>query len=220
MSKVIIFGGHGHVARLLTPLLVDAGYAVTSVIRNPEQAATLTELGASPVVSSIEDMSIDDFAELISGHDAVIWSAGAGGGNPQRTEAIDRDAAIFSMQGARLAGVTRYLMVSWSASGIGHPIPQSQDFFHYAQAKMIADAVLRDSGLDYTIIGPASLTHDAATGRIGNVEGAGTVPRADVAATVFAALEDPSSIGRTYRFASGDTPVAEYIAGAAHPNEA
>lgn len=216
MSKIILFGGHGHVARLLTPMLVQAGHSVTSVIRNPEQVPAIAELGGNAVVSSIEDLDIAGFATLIEGHDAIVWSAGAGGGNPARTAAIDRDAAIYSMQAARLAGVHRYLMVSWSASQIDHPIPQSEPFFHYAQAKMIADAVLRDSGLDYTIIAPGTLTHDPATGRIGDAVRPGSVPRADVAATTLAALENPASIGRSYRFTSGAETIADYVADPAH----
>lgn len=211
MSSILLIGGHGHVARALTPLLTDAGHTVTSVIRNPDQVDALTAPGVSPVVADIETLDIAGFTELISGHDAVIWSAGAGGGNPDRTRAVDLDAAVFSMQGALAAGVRRYLMVSWAGSRLDHGVPQSQPFFHYAQAKTIADAVLRDSGLDYTVIAPGPLTHDEPTGGFGAPTETANVPRADVAALTAAALADPATVGRTYRFNGGARSAAEFL---------
>ncbi|KIT68081.1 NAD-dependent dehydratase, partial [Staphylococcus aureus] len=54
MSKVMIIGGHGKVAQLATPLLVQAGHTVTSIIRNPGQEDTIRTLGAIPMVFDIE----------------------------------------------------------------------------------------------------------------------------------------------------------------------
>merc|ERR1712137_389844 len=42
----------------------------------------------------------------------IIWSAGAGGGSPERTRAVDRDGAIKCMDAAAKAGVKRFVMVS------------------------------------------------------------------------------------------------------------
>lgn len=43
----------------------------------------------------------------------VIWAAGAGGGNPERTKAVDNEGAIRSMDATAQAGVTkRYIIVS------------------------------------------------------------------------------------------------------------
>lgn len=211
MSKIIVIGGHGHVARLLTPILVSRGDTVTSIIRNPDQAAELESLGAKPVVADVEKLTIDCFGDVIQGHDAVVWSAGAGGGNPSRTWAIDRDAAIYSMQAAKIQGVSRYVMVSYSGSYINHGVDEHNDFFTYAQSKAIADAVLRNSGLDYTIVGPGALTHEPGTGLVSPADAHGSVPREDVAAFVAAVLHDPTSIGQTYRFTSGDTAIADFV---------
>ena len=64
------------------------------------------------------------------------------------------------------------------------------------------------------MLGPSTLTLDPATGRIdtGAVE-SGSVPREDVAMVVAASLEEPATIGRTILFNSGDTPIAEALAG-------
>ncbi len=211
MSNVIVLGGHGKVALLATRIVTDRGHTVTSVIRDPDQADEIRAHGGQPHVADIQQQTLTDFAELIHGHDAVVWSAGAGGGSADRTWAIDRDAAILSVQGAAKAGVDRYVMVSWSGSLLDHGVPQDDDFFAYAQSKMIADAVLRDSGLRWTIVAPSTLTDDEPTGSV-DWDGSSTqVPRGDVAHVVADAVEGDETIGRTIRFNTGSTPIADFL---------
>lgn len=216
MSRVIVFGGHGRIALLLAPLLVARGAEVTSVIRNPAHAAEVEAGGARPLVADVEGLGTAEIAELIRGHDAVVWSAGAGGGDPQRTYAVDRDAAIRSMDAAVLAGVDRYVMVSWLGSTADHGVPEDDDFFAYADAKWAADEHLRATDLEGTILAPGTLTFDEPTGRIRiDPEGRGAVARADVAAVIVETLESPSTIGRTIRFGNGtaatSVPIVEAL---------
>ncbi|MBA8816262.1 uncharacterized protein YbjT (DUF2867 family) [Microbacterium halimionae] len=214
MSRILIFGGHGRVSMLLAPLLAKRGDEVTAVIRKPEQSAEVSETGATPHVADVAALDVDALADLIAGHDAVVWSAGAGGGSAESTYAIDRDAAIRTMDAAKAAGVKRYLMVSWIGSRPDHGVPEDDDFFAYADAKLAADEHLTASELDYTVFGPGTLTLDDGTGKITlNPEGNGEVPRADVAAVLAASLEDDSTIRRTIRFGSGETLIAEALRG-------
>lgn len=81
MARIILFGGHGKIALLAEPLLAERGDAVTAVIRNPDHADEVRAAGAEPLVADIEQLDTAALAELISGHDAVVWSAGAGGGS-------------------------------------------------------------------------------------------------------------------------------------------
>ncbi|MEU4425603.1 SDR family oxidoreductase [Actinoplanes sp. NPDC024001] len=213
-GSVVVIGGHGKVARLLLPLLVDAGYETTAIFRNPEHQDDVAASGASALVADVERLSVEELAELFTGHDAIIWSAGAGGGNPARTYAVDRDAAIRSMDAAPRAGARRYLMVSYFGARIDHGVPPENPFYPYAQAKAAADAHLTGTRLDWTILGPSRLTDDPPTGRIETAEQgavAGSVGRADVAAVVLRALQDPVTIGRTVRFNAGATPIAEAL---------
>ncbi|MBB2976798.1 uncharacterized protein YbjT (DUF2867 family) [Microbacterium endophyticum] len=214
MSRILIFGGHGRVALLLAPILVEQGDEVTAVIRNPDHSDDVAATGANPHLADISSLDGDDLTELISGHDAVVWSAGAGGGSAERTYAIDRDAAIRTMDAASKAGVKRYVMVSWIGSRPDHGVPEDDDFFAYADAKLAADQHLTASELDFTVLGPGTLTLDAGTGKITlSPEGNGEVPRADVAAVIAASLADTSTIGRTIRFGSGDTSIADAVRG-------
>ncbi len=212
MSRILIIGGHGKVALLLAPLLVARGDAVTSVIRNPEHVAVVAASGASPRLADIEALSLDELTALVEGHDAIVWSAGAGGGNPARTVAVDRDAAIRSMDAAVSAAVGRYVMVSYFGARTDHGVPADNPFFAYAEAKAAADDHLRASDLEWTVLGPSALTLGQPTGRIDvTATESGSVSRADVAAVVAAALSDDATIGRTIRFNSGDVPIAEAI---------
>jgi uncharacterized protein YbjT (DUF2867 family) len=212
MSRILIFGGHGKVALLLAPLLVARGDEVTSVIRNPAHAADVAATGAMPRVADVESLSEAELAELVADQDALVWSAGAGGGDPARTAAVDRDAAIRSMDAAVAAGVRRYVMVSYFGARPDHGVPPGDPFFAYAEAKAAADEHLRASGLAATILGPSALTLDEPTGRIDvDATTSRSVSRADVAAVVAAALVEDATIGRTIRFNSGEVPLVEAI---------
>jgi len=213
-NRILLIGGHGKIALLLEPLLAGRGDVVTAVIRNPEHEADVAATGAVPLIADVETFDVDQLTNLISGNDIVIWSAGAGGGNPDRTYAVDRDAAIRSMDAAATAGVRRYVMVSYFGAAPDHGVAPDNSFFAYAEAKAAADEHLRASGLEWTILGPSALTLDPPTGRIDTAaEASGSVSRADVAAVIAATLADDSTIGRTIRFNSGDVPIAEALAG-------
>jgi uncharacterized protein YbjT (DUF2867 family) len=214
MARIMIFGGHGKVALLLEPLLVSYGHTVTAVIRNAAHEADVAATGAQPLVADVESLDLDQLTNLVAGNDVVVWSAGAGGGNPSRTYAVDRDAAVRTMDAAAAAGVLRYVMVSWIGSRADHGVEPGHSFFPYADAKWAADAHLAASDLDWTILAPGTLTLDAPTGRIAvDPDGAGAVPRADVAAVIAASIADDSTIGRTIRFGGGDEVIGHAIAG-------
>ncbi|WP_456283248.1 SDR family oxidoreductase [Microbacterium sp. JZ101] len=213
MARILIFGGHGKVALLLAPLLAHRGDEVTSVIRNRGHADEVAATGAEPRVADVETLDVDALAQLVRGHDAIVWSAGAGGGNPARTYAVDRDAAIRSMDAARAAGVDRYVMVSYLGSRPDHGVPRDEPFFAYAESKAAADEHLRASGLAYTILQPGPLTLDEPTGLIETAEpGTGRVTRGDVAAVAAAVLADDATADRSIPFGNGATPIDEALA--------
>jgi uncharacterized protein YbjT (DUF2867 family) len=169
------------------------------------------------VVADIEQLDTHALADLLTGHDAVVFSAGAGGGNPARTFAVDRDAAIRVIDAAAQAGVRRFVMVSYFGASPDHGVPQDDPFFPYAEAKAAADAHLRASDLEWTVLGPGRLTMEPATGSItirgAKRSGKDSVSRADVALVVDATLHDDSTIRRTIEFNNGDIPIAEALAG-------
>jgi uncharacterized protein YbjT (DUF2867 family) len=210
---IALIGGHGKVALLAAPLLVEAGHTVHSVIRNPEHAGEVEATGAHAVLADIEALDAAGWDELLRGKDAVVWSAGAGGGTPARTVAVDQDAAIASMEAAARVGATRYVMVSYFGASLEHGVPEDNPFHAYAEAKARADEHLRGSALDWTILGPSGLTLEKPTGRIDTAAAeSGTVSRGNVARTVVAALAEPGSVGRFVTYNDGEQEIGEAFA--------
>ncbi|MBE7160452.1 MAG: SDR family oxidoreductase [Williamsia herbipolensis] len=218
MSRIAIIGGHGKIALQAAKLLTGDGHQVSSVIRNPDQSDDITATGATPIVLDIEKASTEDIVEALDGHDAIVFSAGAGGGNPDRTYAVDRDAAMRSIDAASAASIRRFVLVSYFGASTDHGVDPDDSFYAYAEAKGDADQYLRASDLDWTIVAPSTLSDDEGAGSITTKEqGAerGTkVARADVAAVITAVLETPGSVGRMIEFTAGDTPIADAVAGA------
>lgn len=214
MARIFVIGGHGKIALLLEPLLAERGDTVTAVIRDPAQVPDVEAAGAVALVADVESSDAAQLAALMRGHDAVVWSAGAGGGNPARTRAVDREAAIRSMDAAASAGVRRYVMVSYFGARPDHGVSPDNSFYEYAEAKAAADQHLRESALDWTILAPSGLTLESPTGRIDTTATtSGSVPRADVASVVAAVLADDTTVGRTIRFNTGSVPIADAVRG-------
>jgi len=211
--QIVIAGGHGQVALRLTGLLAARGDAVRGLIRNPDHAADLKDAGAQPVLCDLEQDR--DISAKTGTADAIVFAAGAGAGSgAARKQTMDRDGALKLIGAAKARGISRYLMISTFHADE----PRGNEAFQaYMRAKAEADAALRESGLDYTIIRPGRLSNDPGTGRVNlatRLKGA-DVPRDDVAAVLAACLDDRRSIGRQWELTAGDTPIGSAIARAA-----
>lgn len=215
MAKILIIGAHGKVAQLAIPLLAEAGHEVLGAIRNPEHADDITAAGATPVRADVENMTQDEIADLLEGTDVVLWSAGAGGGDARRTWAVDRDAAIRSMDAAAEAGSPHFVMVSYFGAGPDHGVPEDNSFYAYAEAKAAADEHLKASALPWTILRPSTLTLDEPTGRLDTeATEAGEVSRGNVARLLTAVVDNrEANRGRIISFNDGETPVEQVAAG-------
>jgi nucleoside-diphosphate-sugar epimerase len=209
---VVIAGGHGKIALHLERILADAGHRVTALIRTRDHDSDVREAGAEPVMCDLEQE--DDLAHCVSGTDAVVFAAGAGpGSGPERKRTVDLGGAVKLIDAARRAGVKRYVIVS--SIGADDPSAGGEQMRPYLEAKAEADRRVADSGLDWTIVRPGSLTDDPGTGLVtatGDMSARGPVPREDVARVLAAVLGDPSTIGKTFVVISGETPVDEAVA--------
>ena len=213
--RIVIAGGHGQIALLLAGQLSSAGHQPVGLIRNPEHIADLQQVGADSVIVDLEQASVTELAAHLAAADAVVFAAGAGpGSSAARKETVDRDGAILLASAAAAAGIRRYVIISAIATDDFDP--ESDEVYQvYLRAKSEADAALRDTGLDWTIVRPGGLTDDEPTGRVrvATSTGRAQIPRADVAAVVMQALLDPSTAGTQFEVVSGDTPIAEALAG-------
>lgn len=210
--RVAIAGGHGEIGMRLTRLLSERGDDVLSLIRNPDHADDVRAAGAEPVLCDLEQAGNREVADAVDDADAIVFAAGAGpGSGPERKETMDYGGAAKLMAVARTRGIRRYVMVGSMGAD---PNAEGEDTFAvYLRAKGKADAELRDSGLDYTIVRPGSLTDDPGSGtvKLGEQTGRGSVSRDDVAAVLAAVLQEPATIGKTFELIEGETPVDEAV---------
>jgi uncharacterized protein YbjT (DUF2867 family) len=214
MSRIAVVGGHGKVARHLLVELRRSEHTPVALVRNPAYREELEGRGAEVRLLDIERDGVAAFAAAFEGCDAVVFTAGGGAdGNKERKRTVDLEGSLKSIEGARQAGIDRFVQVS--AIGVDDPLPPDTDevWRAYVEAKRDADAALRESGLGWTIIRPGRLTDDPGTGLValGSTVSRGEVPRADVAAVLAAVIDQDATVGRQWNLVSGDTPVAEAV---------
>lgn len=82
---VLLLGGHGKIALHLTPLLLNRGWSVTSVVRNAAHESEILSLGQghkgtlNVLLSSLDDVKSPSDAQKVIDTvtpDYVVWSAG------------------------------------------------------------------------------------------------------------------------------------------------
>jgi len=208
--EIVVAGGHGQIAMLLHPLLIEKGHRVRALIRNPEQVAAVRAVGAEPVMCDLE--ADGDVAGAVGSANAVVFAAGAGPGSGlARKTTMDRDGATKMIEAAQRNDISRYVMIS----AYHAEEPSGGEIFQaYLRAKSEADAALRASGLDYTIVRPGKLNDEPARGlvrvapRLPDVE----ISRADVAAVVAYVLQTPATIGQQFELGNGEQKIADAIA--------
>jgi uncharacterized protein YbjT (DUF2867 family) len=207
---VVVAGGHGKIGIRLLRLLADGGHRARGLIRNPDHAGDLESVSAEPVLCDIE--ALDDISDCVRGADAVVFAAGAGpGSGVERKRTVDYGGAVKLIEAAKKNGIDRYVIVS--AISVDRPEEWADQMRPYYEAKRDADERVLESGLSYTIMRPGGLTDDPGTGlvTVGTGVERGEVPREDVAATMLAVLEAPSTVGKTFELVSGETPIDEAI---------
>ncbi|KAH8815621.1 hypothetical protein F5884DRAFT_772952 [Xylogone sp. PMI_703] len=244
--NILLLGGHGKVALLMTPKLLARGWNVTSVVRNPDHRDDILAAGKNGpgvvdvLVESIEDVkSVVDAKRILEKvkPEWVIWNAGAGGkGGPQRTLAIDRDAAIhFTRAIVATPSISKFLIVSainsrrnrapwWSDEGWKRVQHQNENVLAtYYKAKLAADEVLTVLGeeriakegkdhFSYISLQPGHLTDEKETGKValGKIDPIGAVTRGDVAEVAVRLLENDKANG-WYQLLNGDEDVKEAV---------
>lgn len=211
--KVFQIGAAGGVGRRLARLLVERGDEVTGMFRNPAQTDTVATAGATPVVGDLIADSIGTLANLIKGHDAVVFSAGAHGTGLDQTTLIDGKGLEKAADAAALAGVPRFVLVSaFPDSGRGGPV--NERFEHYMRTKKTADVYLTRTDLDWLIVRPGLLRDEPGDGRVtaGLAIEYGDVHRDNVAAFIDAALHNPVLNRTIVELTDGPTLAAEAVA--------
>jgi putative NADH-flavin reductase len=214
VMKLTIVAATGGVGRLLLEQAVAAGHDVTAVARNPgkltRQVRTVTA-----------DLAAADPAALeaaIAGADAILSALGPPSNADAGVTAPGTRSIVAAMQAT---GVRRIVVISAAPVGTvaspGNPNPPKHDpgdgfvmrhlFSRIAVAlfgKVYDDLarmedILRESGLDWTIVRPPQLTDKPLIGTYRtavdrNLRGGFSVSRADVAQLMLRVLDQPETI--------------------------
>jgi uncharacterized protein YbjT (DUF2867 family) len=207
--RVLVAGANGQVGQHIVRILAESGHEARAMVRDEDQTSRLRELGGEPIVADLEG----EVAHTVEGCDAVIFSAGGGpGSGAEKKETVDRQGAVKLVEAAKEHGARRYIMVS--AMGAADPESGSEAMQPYLFAKARADQTLQESGLDYTIIRPGSLTDDPGTGTVelaSSLGRRGEIPREDTARVIVATLERENTFGKTFEVISGETTIEEAV---------
>ena len=78
MSRIVIVGGNGQIARLLHPLLVARGHTPIALVRSESHRNRLEAMGAAVRLLDIENSTAADFSSTFEDADAVVFAAGGG----------------------------------------------------------------------------------------------------------------------------------------------
>jgi uncharacterized protein YbjT (DUF2867 family) len=220
--KLTIIAATGGVGRQVLRQALNSGHEVTAVARNPANLPPGVRAGRAVRVVAADLAAPDPqvLQDAVTGADAVLSALGPHNNSDAGIAAPGTAAIITAM---RAAGVQRIVAISASPVATtpspGRPNPPRHDpgdgFIMRHAGERIAKALfgkvyddlaamedlLRDSGLDWTILRPPQLTDKPLTGQyrtaVGrNVRGGRSIPRADVAHYMLAVAGQPETIGQ------------------------
>lgn len=210
--RLTIFGATGGTGTCLVQQALAAGHEVTAVVRDPARLS----VPASPRLRVITADVLDpaSIVTSVAGVDAVITAIGPRA-NGRTT--ISQDSVHSIIGAMSKAGTRRLITVSGTIAadeGDGpvlryllKPLARATQLRYVCADMRRAEAEVRDSQLDWTIMRPPRLTDRPGTGRYRtaidrNPARAFSLPRADLAACILGLVSDRSAVHRHIGIAS------------------
>ncbi len=155
MSTILVTGANGFVGSHLVPALVDAGNRVVGMVRNDAGAAEvrrrLTPAQAAAVETRTGDVTKPEtLPPALAGVDAVLhlvalprdWDKG------QSLRLVNTEGTRNVLAAVKDAGIRRFIHLG--ALGVAD-VPE----LHYGSTKAKAIALVKESGLDWTVLSPS-----------------------------------------------------------------
>lgn len=191
--KVALFGATGGTGRQVLSQGLAKGHEFCALARSPE-ALEQTQ-GLEIVAGDVRDpLAVE---RCVAGAEAVICVLGSHGG----AEPVEAEGTQQIVEAMQRLGITRLIAVT--SLGVGDSRDQVPAFFRVIMqltlkkimaAKEVQEQLIRDSGLEWTLVRPGGLTDGPATGTYlsGTDKSikATRVSRADVADFVLQQLSD------------------------------
>lgn len=207
--KIVIFGAGGGLGRQLVAQGLAAGHAVTAFVHADGGDVPA---GVRTVVGDVLDAAA--VAKAVAGQEAVLDAIGVR--TPWKRTGLEPDAARNIVLAMQAHGVRRLIVTS--ALGVGDSREVAGSFYDYLvrptflrgstsdKTEMEAD-IAHATDIDWTVVRPAMLTDDAATGRVrvftpDSGETAHKIARADVAAFMVEQLGSDAHLGQAVTIAT------------------
>ena len=206
MEKILVAGAHGTTGKKIVNLLNESQYFTPiAMVRKEEQKSFFSSKGIATVMGDLEEDVTPVFNQP---YDKVLFAAGSGG---KKVVAVDQEGAKKMIDASKQNNIKKFVMLS--SMGADNP-EEAEDLQNYLKAKHNADVYLKDSGINYTIVRPGSLTNDELTNKIELAEKLGKhgeISRNDVAQTLVRSLNDDVANRETFEIIKGDTLIADAL---------
>lgn len=209
---VCVLGAAGRVGRIISSHVFASGHAVRGVVHRPETARVVLDLrrgmgpGARIIAPAVGDvLDADGLTDLVRGCDTVVNATGSpvlGGAGRD----VDRDGTAAVVRAMGAAGVRRLIHLSCMYAHRPEAAPAA--FAPVWAAKRDAEAMVEDSGLDWTIVRAGPLADSGAAGQLSlasHLDTLDPVSREDVAAVIGSCIAIGETTGKAFDVAGGTT---------------
>ncbi|MGI9341991.1 MAG: SDR family oxidoreductase [Gammaproteobacteria bacterium] len=201
-ADVLVFGGTRGVGLETVRALRASGEAVTVMVRKTSDLTALNEIdGVSTTIGDAMVMEEVSAAFASGEFDAAVSSLG---GTLETDASVDSVGNIHAIDGAKAAGVERFILVSSIGAGdsrAGSPKGMLRVLGPVLIEKEKSERHLIDSGLVFTIMRPGVLKDGAATGKgvlTQDTTALGMINRAELARVIVDAIDDEQTFKRIY----------------------
>ncbi|AEE20493.1 SDR family oxidoreductase [Dokdonia sp. 4H-3-7-5] len=206
MEQILVAGAHGTTGKKIVNLLKESQYFnPIAMVRKEEQKSFFESQGVDTVMGDLEE---DVSPVFNQSYDKVLFAAGSGG---KKVVEVDQEGAKKMIDASKQHDIKKFVMLS--SMGADNP-SEAEELQDYLKAKHNADEYLKDSGLNYAIVRPGSLTDNELTNKIELAEKLnkrGEISRNDVAQTLVRTLNDDVANKSTFEIIKGETIIADAL---------
>lgn len=196
--RALIFGATRGVGLALAELLIQRGDEVFALVRPESETEALSALGVTLIKG--DAFSQDDIraAYEVAAPDLVVSTLG--GSLKPDGRRVDKEGNILVIHEAVARNVKRFVLVTSLGCGEMRPYMSERSLNAFGDsllAKTVAEDVLKQTSIPWTIIRPGGLTNDPATGTGALYQQDdihGMIARRDVAALIVDVLPNEASI--------------------------
>lgn len=204
-KKIFVLGATGGTGQLIIRQALAKGYDVTAMVRSPEKGAGLT--GVKLAIGDARDEAA--LRQAIKGQDAVVSALGTPP-SPFKEVTLLSTATRAVVNAMQAEGVSRLVAITGIGAGdsAGHGGFAFDHLIlplllrHVYADKNRQEAIIRQSGLDWTLVRPAVLNDKPGKGAPRALEDlwqfhGGTIARGDVAGFILDELESGQWLHRS-----------------------